>query len=88
VEHAAQAVLNARGEFRGASLADLYDPLSTPPVLVEAHAELDHAVELCYRPQPFQNDRQRVEYLFALYERLVAPLTAPAKKTRRKKTVP
>jgi hypothetical protein len=54
-----------------------------PPVLVKAHADLDRAVDVCYRPQAFENDRQRVEYLFALYEKLVAPLIAPVKKKRR-----
>ena len=49
----------------------------------KAHAELDRAVDMCYRPEPFQNDRQRVEYLFTLYEKLTAPLIAPAKKGRR-----
>jgi hypothetical protein len=84
VEAAAQAVLDARQEFPEATLADLYDPLAMPPALVKAHADLDRAVELCYRPQPFDNDRQRVEHLFALYEKLTAPLIAPAKKGRRK----
>lgn len=85
VEAAAQAVLDARRAFPDATLADLYDPLAMPPALVKAHAELDRAVELCYRPQPFESDRQRVEHLFALYEKLTAPLMAPAKKTRRKR---
>jgi hypothetical protein len=84
VEVSAQAVLDARKAFPKATLADLYDPLAMPPVLVKAHADLDRAVDLCYRPQPFENDRQRVEYLFALYEKLIAPLIAPAKKRRRK----
>lgn len=84
VEAAAQEVLDTRKLFPDATLADLYDPLAMPPALVKAHAELDRAVDLCYRPQPFQNDRQRVEQLFALYERLTSPLMAPAKKTRRK----
>ncbi len=84
VEAAAQAVLEARKKFPDATLADLYDSLSMPPALVKAHAELDRAVELCYRPQPFESDRQRVEHLFTLYERLTAPLMAPAKKKRRK----
>jgi hypothetical protein len=84
VEAAAQAVLDARKEFPDASLADLYDPLSMPPVLVKAHAQLDRAVDLCYRPQTFENDRQRVEHLFAIYEKLTAPLIAPAKKRRRR----
>ncbi len=84
VEKAAQGVLDARKQFPDATLADLYDPLAMPPALVKAHAELDRAVDLCYRPQPFQNDRQRVEHLFALYEKLTAPLIAPARKGRRK----
>lgn len=82
VEAAAQAVLDTRKKFPDATLADLYDPLSMPPALVKAHAELDRAVELCYRPQPFANDRQRVEFLFSLYEKLTAPLLPAAKKPR------
>jgi len=84
VEAAAQAVLNARKKFPDATLADLYDPLAMPKDLVKAHAGLDRAVDLCYRPQPFENDRQRVEHLFALYEKLTAPLIATPKKGRRK----
>ena len=68
-----------------ASLADLYDPLSMPPALVKAHAELDRAVDLCYRPQPFASERQRVEYLFGLYEQLTAPLLPAARPKRPRK---
>ncbi len=82
VEEAAQAVLDARAKFPDATLADLYDPLAMPPALVKAHAALDRAVDLCYRPQPFDNDRQRVEHLFALYEKLTAPLLPASKKKR------
>ncbi|MGD0089123.1 MAG: DNA methyltransferase [Planctomycetota bacterium] len=82
VEKAAQAVLDTRAEFPTDTLADLYDPLATPPKLVRAHAELNRAVDRCYRPQPFPNERLRVEYLFALYEKLTAPLIAAPKKTR------
>lgn len=49
-----------------------------------AHAALDRAIDLCYRPQPFDIDRQRVEHLFALYEKLTAPLLPVAKKGRKK----
>jgi hypothetical protein len=55
-----------------------------PPALVKAHAQLDRAVDLCYRPQPFENDRQRVEYLFALDEKLTALLIPVPPKRRRK----
>ncbi len=48
--------------------------------LAKAHAALDTAVDRCYRPKPFENDRSRVEHLFALYEKLTAPLAPGAKK--------
>jgi hypothetical protein len=55
---------------------------SIPPELVKAHAELDRAVEKCYRPEPFRSDRERVEHLFSLYEKLTAPLLQVTPKTR------
>ncbi len=76
VEAKAQAVLDARAAYPDASLADLYDPLTMPAILVKAHSELDRAVEQCYRAKPFASDRERVEFLFALYEKLFAPLQA------------
>jgi hypothetical protein len=82
VEKAAQAVLDAREQFPGATLVDLYDPVAVPPALAKAHAELDRAVDRCYRKDSFPSDRARVEYLFALYEQLTAPLL-PASKIKR-----
>jgi hypothetical protein len=70
----AQTILDGRKAFPGATLADLYDPLAMPPALSKAHAELDRSVEQCYRPEPFRSDRERVEFLFSLYEKLTAPL--------------
>jgi hypothetical protein len=90
VEEKARAVLAARKPHlppRGlGTLADLYDPLSMPLALARAHAELDRAVEKCYRPEPFDSDRQRVEFLFALYEKLTAPLLPVTPKTRRSRS--
>ena len=86
VEATAQAVLDARKKFADSTLADLYDPLSMPPALIGTHASLDRSVDLCYRPQAFDNDRQRVEHLFALYEKFTGPLIAPAQKKRYRKT--
>jgi hypothetical protein len=51
--------------------------------LQKAHEELDRAVDKCYRPEPFTSERQRVEFLFALYEKLTAPLVAAAAEPRR-----
>jgi hypothetical protein len=85
VETAAQAVLDTRAKYRDSSLADLYDPLTMPPDLVKAHQTLDKAVDLCYRPQPFVSELNRIEYLFSLYESLSAPLLKVEKKKRVKK---
>ena len=84
VETAAQAILDARRAFPHSHLADLYDPLAMPPALVKAHDELNRAVDACYRPQPFESDRLRIEHLFALYQKLAAPLLPTAEKARRK----
>ena len=55
-----------------------------PLELVKAHAELDAAVDKCYRAEKFATERQRVEYLFSLYEKLTAPLLPAAKARGRK----
>jgi hypothetical protein len=57
-----------------------------PAPLADAHAALDRAVDRCYRPAPFVSDRERVEYLFALYEQLTAPLLPAAPKSRKRRT--
>ena len=84
VETAAQAVLGVRARYTTSTLADLYDPLFMPPNLVKAHADLDRAVDRCYRAAPFTSDRQRVEFLFALYESITAPLLPAEKKGKRR----
>jgi hypothetical protein len=85
IEIAAQKVLDVRKEFPNSSLADLYDPLSMPPALVKAHTELDKAVDLAYRPQPFTSDANRMEYLFDLYEQYTANLFTKEKVKKGKK---
>jgi hypothetical protein len=73
-------------KYPDSSLADLYDPLAMPADLVKAHRELDRAVDLCYRSQPFTNERTRIEFLFELYNEYVAPLSsAIMKKGKRRK---
>jgi hypothetical protein len=74
VETTAQLVLTLRNAFtqKGLTLADLYDPLTMPVELVEAHRELDRAVDGCYRREPFGTERERVEFLFERYEALLS----------------
>ncbi len=87
IETAAQKVLDARLQFPDSSLADLYDPLTMPPVLIKAHNELDKAVDLAYRPQAFTSEANRMAFLFELYERYTADLftVVKPKKIRKKK---
>jgi len=72
VEDAAQNVLDVREDYEAATPAELYDPVAMPAKLAKAHAKLDRAVDRCYRYKKFVNDRERVEHLFALYEKLTS----------------
>ncbi len=83
VEEAAQKVLDARVQFPGASLADLYDPNTMPPALVKAHQALDKAVDLCYRSQPFANETKRIEFLFELYDKYTSGMFSPEGRKKR-----
>ena len=91
IEKAAQAVLDARAQFPGSSLADLYDPLTMPPALLKAHQQLDKAVDaayaLCGGKKTWKNDAERVAFLFTLYQRITSLLPAaqaPRRTARRK----
>lgn len=83
IETAAQAVLDARAQFPGSSLADLYDPLTMPPALLKAHQKLDAAVDkayqLCGGKKSYASDAERVAFLFERYQQLTSLL--PAAKT-------
>ena len=81
----ADAVLTARANYPDATLADLYDPDLMPADLRKAHQALDRAVDRLYRRSGFTSDRERVEYLFGLYEKMLVPLTAKAKPKRRRR---
>ena len=81
----AQAILDARAKHPEASLADFYDPDIMPAELRRAHQANDRAVDRLYRKAAFKSERDRVEFLFQLYEKMTDPLLAkPAKKGRRK----
>jgi hypothetical protein len=85
IETAAQSVLDARDQHPGATLADLYDPLTMPPNLVKAHHTLDRAVDAAYGKTTFASEAERVAFLFTLYERLTTLFpSTPAKKSRKR----
>lgn len=70
IERAAEEVLMAREQHTEKTLAQMYDPDHMPPNLREAHSKLDRMVESCYRPARFHSDEERLEHLFALYEKM------------------
>jgi type I restriction-modification system DNA methylase subunit len=84
IETAAQGVLDARAQFPESSLADLYDPLTMPPVLLKAHQQLDKAVDAAYGKTNFATEAQRVAFLFELYQQYTS-LFATQKPKRRAK---
>ena len=85
IDEKAQKVLDARLEFPNSSLASLYDPLTMPASLVKAHNELDKAVDLAYRSQPFTSEANRMVFLFELYEKYTANLFTKEKVKKKKK---
>jgi hypothetical protein len=98
IEAAAQAVLDTRALYMnpspsggragdgGATLADLYDPLTMPPALLKAHQALDKAVDAVYGKTGFKSEAERVAFLFERYQQLTSLLPAASNgKTRGKK---
>jgi len=84
-------ILEEREKHSDKTMAELYDPDKMPEGLREAHRQNDIIIEKCYRSTPFNNDEERLEYLFKLYEKMIAEeqekgtLFAKEKKTRKKK---
>jgi len=70
VEDCAQKVLDVRLQFSNSSLSDLYDPNTMPSDLVEAHNNLNRAVDVCYRSK-FKDLEERIEFLFELYKKYI-----------------
>jgi hypothetical protein len=96
IETEAQAILDARAQFPGSSLADLYDPLTMPPLLLKAHQKLDAAVDAAYAlgtgghsgKKTWKTDAERVAFLFERYVQLTSLLPAPKAKPARKRPAP
>ena len=84
-------ILEEREKHSDKTLAQLYDPDKMPDGLREAHHQNDIIIEKCYRSTPFKSDEERLEYLFKLYEKMIAEekeqntLFASEKKKNKKK---
>ncbi|MBN2321823.1 MAG: class I SAM-dependent DNA methyltransferase [Acidobacteria bacterium] len=84
VKEKAQKMLEIRAKFPNSTLADLYDTNATPKALVDAHRELDSAVDACYRSKIFRTEMERLGYLFDLYKHYTIPLIQASEKTKKK----
>ncbi|MDO9486642.1 MAG: class I SAM-dependent DNA methyltransferase, partial [Actinomycetota bacterium] len=82
-----QAVLDARAQHPGRSLAEQYNPLAMDPALLKAHAALDKAVDAVFGLKGNVTEAERLAALFASYQRLTTEgqLPLPAPKKQRKK---
>ncbi|MDR2762422.1 MAG: N-6 DNA methylase [Planctomycetaceae bacterium] len=69
VENAAKNILDTRSKFANKTLAELYNPFTTPPELNKAHRELDEIVDQIYN-QTFKDDPSRIAFLFERYKEL------------------
>ena len=72
IEAAAQFVLDTRAKFPESSLADLYDPLTMPQILLKAHNRLDKAVDFAYGKKDFKTESDRVSFLFEQYQKRIS----------------
>ena len=71
--------------LKGWGLKAPYHPDLMPAELRRAHRALDQAVDRLYRKALFDSDWERVEHLFALYEKMTAGLLAAPSKSKRRK---
>lgn len=71
IEALAEEILLIREDYPDKTLAQLYDPDIMPEPLLQAHKNLDRAVEALYREKPFRDASERLEHLFARYEKLI-----------------
>lgn len=70
LQNHAYRILEERERNSEKTLVQLYNSDTMPQGLFEAHQQLDIAVERCYRSKPFENNEERVEHLFRLYEQM------------------
>lgn len=76
IEGAALSILAAREAYPELTLADMYDPGNEPPDLIDAHQDLDVAVESLYQSTPFKSDEDRLAALFKTYKKMLGAQNA------------
>ena len=74
IEEKALNVLVIRRQYPAATLEELYNPMTMPIALQNAHRELDKAVDAAYGQKSFASDSGRVGFLLNLQRQLSALL--------------
>jgi len=72
IEQTAQAILDARAKYPDSSLADLYDPMTMPYDLLDAHRRNDRVVMEAYGFSTKMTESECVAKLFEMYSKLTA----------------
>ena len=73
IREKAKTILDIRKKYTESTYADLYHQSSMPVALIKAHEKLDKEVEKAYRGKKFENDNERVVYLFDKHKVLTNP---------------
>jgi len=91
IEDAADGVLRVRAYFLGGGMAetlsDLYDPLTMPTQLQEAHEQLDRAVLAAMGLRSNATETAILSRLFALYDELTRGLLPATERPQRRRRV-
>ena len=74
ITNLAKQIRRIRARLAGESicLGDMYNPETASDELLEAHHNLDIAVERAYRTEPFKDDEERLAFLLDLYSEAIA----------------
>ncbi len=71
----AEKILETREKYSDSTLEDLYDPITMPTDLKEAHKKLDKTVDKLYRTESFESDDERREFLLEKYQEMIGTQT-------------
>jgi len=69
IEAISQEILDIREKHKPKSLVELYEPDGMPQDLLDAHIRLDSIIDGIYRKEPFKSEKERLEFLFAMYKK-------------------
>ena len=70
LEEMAFMIVDEREKYPEKTLAELYDPEKMPPGLFSIHEKNDTLVDECYSKSIFNNNEERLRFLFNMYNEI------------------